>query len=97
MKILFHPMARRDLRAAVAYYKEQGGPEVVRALLAEYEHALALLANNPALGTEVDQARRNWPLKRFPFSIISRVTATEMRVLAMWHQRRNPQDWQRRH
>jgi plasmid stabilization system protein ParE len=46
-----HPEATGELEEALAFYREQGGIELARAFLAEFERVATLLVSNPGFGT----------------------------------------------
>jgi hypothetical protein len=43
-----------------------------------------------------DSGRRVYALRRFPYLVIARITSTELRVMAVAHQRRRPGYWTKR-
>jgi plasmid stabilization system protein ParE len=56
----------------------------------------ALLEANPGMGTPTDEGRRMYPLVGFPYSIIYREYAGEIRILVVRHQSRDPDHGQNR-
>jgi toxin ParE1/3/4 len=81
-----------ELTDAARYYAESGGKELGLALIEEFETALRLLCEQPALGAPW-RNRRRLPLRRFPFSIIYYTSGDSLRVIALAHHRRTPQYW----
>ncbi len=51
MTYALHPEATGELEEALAFYREQGGIELARAFLAEFERVATLLVSNPGFGT----------------------------------------------
>ena len=81
---------------AFAFYRERGSSAVARAFLDELRRVANLLAANPGFGTPVGGGRRNYPLRRFPYSLINRHTEKGVRVLVVGHQHRKPGYWRGR-
>lgn len=69
MTYALHPEATKELAEALAFYREQGGIELARAFLAEFERVATLLISNPGFGTPTTGGRRSFPLRRFPYSL----------------------------
>jgi plasmid stabilization system protein ParE len=88
-----HPAATKELEDALAFYREQGGIGLARAFLAEFERVAALLVSNPGFGTPATGARRSFPLRRFPYSLLYRSTGEDIRILVVGHQHRRPGYW----
>ena len=93
MTYSLHPAAARELEEALAFYREQGGIGLARAFLAEFERVTALLVANPGFGTSTTGARRSFPLRRFPYSLVYRSTGEDIRILVVGHQHRRPGYW----
>ncbi len=91
----FHRAAELELAAAMEVGEERGrglGDD----LLDEVERVVALLCEFPDLGERLDDKRRRFPLRRFPFGIIFRVEGDTLRILAVAHRRQRPGYWRRR-
>ena len=93
MTYALHPEATKELAEALAFYREQGGIELARAFLAEFERVATLLISNPGFGTPTTGGRRSFPLRRFPYSLIYRSTGEDIRILVVGHQHRRPGHW----
>ena len=93
----FHPEARAEFLAAVAYYEDQ-----VRGLgdqlTDEIEHAVQLIVDQPGLGVALSEPSdfRRLPLRRFPYHLIYRSAPGTVLILAVAHQRRRPGYWKKR-
>jgi hypothetical protein len=83
------------LLAAIAWYDEQE-PGLGRRLNSEVEHAVASVLAQPRSGTPAGASARRVLLKRFPFSVVYRVSAEELLVVAVAHHRRRPAYWRGR-
>lgn len=93
--IQFHPEARRELRAAAEFYRDES-PGLGRAFVAEVRVAAARIAEFPQSGAvEVTDIRRIL-LKRFPFALMYRSSEGSIEILAAMHQRREPAYWRER-
>ena len=71
-------------------------PEAAEAFLTELERALIRIAEAPRIWPMVDADRRRFVLRRFPFSIVYRLTSGQVEVLAVAHGRRRPGYWRDR-
>jgi plasmid stabilization system protein ParE len=91
-----HPEAQEDLREAAEFYREQAGTALSQCLLAEFEHAVDLLLEHPALGAIWRHGRRRLVMRRFPYAIIYTVAQDQLRILAVAHQSRRPGYWRGR-
>ena len=90
---IFHPVARRELVEAIAYYnaERQGLGSEFRE---EVQRVLALLTRFPGLGQPVRGSVRRMMLSRFPYHIYYRHLASgTLRILAVAHNRRRPVYW----
>ena len=90
MKRSIHREAERDLGDAARYYKAQAGNAVAARFVDEFERVAILLEANPGYGTPTRSGRRVFPLRGFPYSLIYRLTGSEIRILVVRHQSRNP-------
>jgi plasmid stabilization system protein ParE len=86
----------QELRAAAAFYSTSSNVDLGRALVDEFDRATNLLLTNPQLGQVWRTGHRRYGLRRFPYLIIYKLTKTEVRVVALAHQRRRPVYWQGR-
>lgn len=67
--VQFHPAARAELNAAIAYYEQQQRG-LGLALLDNVERILALLPQQPQMGAPYKQtAYRSVRLRRFPYRV----------------------------
>ena len=95
LRIRLHPDAAREVEQAHAYYAKVDpdlGEAFIRELELTFQNARRLPQSGRAWqGTE--PGRRVYLLARFPFLVIARTTSSELRVLAVAHQRRRPGYW----
>ncbi|MFM8899847.1 MAG: type II toxin-antitoxin system RelE/ParE family toxin [Burkholderiales bacterium] len=90
MSYVLHRLAEHDLQSAFQFYREKGSDKVALRFLAEFDRVAELLVENPGIGTPVRADRRRYPIRTYPYSVIYKVTAAGIRVLAVSHQRREP-------
>lgn len=95
LPVVFHELAEGELNEAAAHYAE-ARPGLGEAFLNEAHRTVQALANAPLTGTVVERDVRWLLLSRFPYSILYRVCADHVRVLAVAHQKRRPLYWRGR-
>lgn len=63
----------------------------------ELYHTVSHLPANPELAPRVFRAYRRLTLRRFPYYVIYRVDreAKQLRIVAVYHQKRGPETWRR--
>lgn len=96
MKLVVTPPALAELHDAAAFYTMKANVELGLAFVAEFERTANLVLSNPLLGAVFRSNRRRYILRRFPYGIIYQVTAEELRILAVAHNRRHPGYWAQR-
>jgi mRNA-degrading endonuclease RelE of RelBE toxin-antitoxin system len=89
MNVTYHPEARAELLEAVQFY-EQRVAGLGAEFLAEFEGAIQTIQSAPERWMMIDEHRRRYRLKRFPYSVIYRVIGEEIRVLVVRHHKRSP-------
>lgn len=96
MKLVIVPAAFSELQRAAAYYALHGNAQLALEFVAEFERATKLIRAAPQLGAVFRGSYRRFALRRFPYTIIYRTLADELRVLAVAHQKRRPGYWSKR-
>lgn len=96
LPVVYHELAERELNDAALYYHAEGRLGLAEAFLAEVARVTELLARQPLAGTSVRGDLRQWRLRRFPYFIVYRVRADQLRILALAAQKRRPAYWQGR-
>jgi len=94
-RVVFRPLARAELREARRWYEEQVpglGLEFAKAV----ERAVEAVADYPLAFTEVEPEFRQCVMPRFPYSLIYRVRESTIVIVAVHHQRRDPDAWRGR-
>ena len=89
--IRFRTAAKNDLKQAVTWYKHEA-PEQVPRFRDEYAKAIEMIATQPYLFPERIGSARCYPMRVFPFGIwyVLNEQTTTVRILAVYHYRRNP-------
>jgi plasmid stabilization system protein ParE len=59
------------------------------------DNALSRITRNPKAYPIVYRTLRRAVVRRFPFSIFYEITLSEIRVIAVFHSRRDPERWKR--
>jgi toxin ParE1/3/4 len=93
VKISLHAQAELELVEGAAYYARKANAQIANAFVSEFERSAGLLAKHPQLGTTWRGHIRRLPLRRFPYSIVYYLHESEVRILAVAHQRRKPGFW----
>ncbi len=85
--------AQADSDAAVDWYIGEGAFIAADDFVGEIERALGLLAQFPELGEICAYNTRMLPLHNFPYSLIYRLQADVIRIIAIAHHSRRPGYW----
>lgn len=96
MRISFSGEAQADTSAVVDWYIGEGALTAADDFADELDQALALLCQFPELGETRARNTRTLPLRSFPHSLIYRLQADTIRVIAVAHHSRRPGYWVRR-
>jgi toxin ParE1/3/4 len=91
----FHPEAERELLDAGRWYAERS-EVAAQAFALEIDRALTAIAEAPERWPLRPSGERRLTLSRFPYAVLYRMRAGEVIVVAIAHQRRRPEYWQRR-
>jgi toxin ParE1/3/4 len=95
VKIINLPAADREFANVVAHYLKER-PRRAAGFIEAIDHASALLAENPHLGTQVEDEVRGFVLDRFPYTIHYVIRPDRIVVVAISHQSRRPGYWRKR-
>ena len=85
--------AQADADAAVEWYIGEGAFIATEDFLGEIERVLGLLARFPELGETGSHNTLMLPLHNFPYSLIYRLQADVIRIIAIAHHSRRPGYW----
>jgi plasmid stabilization system protein ParE len=95
MIIRFTPEADAELAEARQWYAHQRTDLDVK-FMERIDDALLRIASNPHLYPIVHRTLRRAVVWRFPFAVFYEVTADEIRIVAVFHSRRDPKEWMAR-
>ena len=90
MTYSLHRGAEQDLTEAFRFYRREAGNGLARRFLDEFERVIKLLEEFPDIGKPTGEDRRSFPLTGFSYSVIYRHVNTEIRILVVRHQNRDP-------
>jgi len=90
MGLVLHRLIQRDLRSVLTYYRGEVGPELALRFYAEFEQLVAEVAANPRRFHLVSETLRRANFRRFPYHLLYRATDSDVRILVLRHQRRDP-------
>jgi toxin ParE1/3/4 len=90
MKITLHPGAEQDLQDAAAFYEREGSSALAARFVAEFKRLSSLLIEQPGIGSPRTKNRRGFSMSVFPYTVIYRAGADEIRVLVVKHDRKRP-------
>ena len=91
----FHVEALREFEEVVEYYSARS-PEAASGFVDAFEAAATFLLENPQVGTRLDCGARRWNLRRFPYALIFRAVDDIVEIVAVMHERREPEYWRNR-
>lgn len=89
-RVVLHPAAERDLLEAASFYEREGSPLVAARFVAEFKRVATLLGEHPEIGSPRSSGRRGLPMNVFPYTVIYRSGADQIRILVVKHQRKRP-------
>jgi plasmid stabilization system protein ParE len=91
----FHPAARVELLEAARFYEERLSGLGV-AFVAEVERVCSFVASRPTAGAPLGEQLRRLSARRFPYTVIYRVSRNDVEIIAIAHQHRRPGYWRGR-
>ena len=94
-KVAFLPAADAEYREALDWYSARS-PRTSIALEAAVEVALRAIGEAPERWTRHDGRHHFYVLKRFPFSLVDRMEAGDVLIVALAHSSRSATFWQDR-
>jgi len=95
ISVVWMPEADAELQSAKKWYGSIR-PELAQRFSLAVEATVEALARNPRRFPLVDNFRRRAGVRRFPYGIFFELQEHRVVVLACFHARRNPEEWQRR-
>jgi plasmid stabilization system protein ParE len=95
LPVVLRHQAAEDLLAACDYLEAQRNGLSTR-LIGEVRRVIDRISTHPELHGIVLMDIRRTAVRRFPYSIFYRVTPARIDVLAVFHDSRDPAEWQSR-
>lgn len=90
MKVTLHPAAEQDIQEAAAFYEREGTPTVAARFVAEFKRLATLLLEHPEIGSPRSNGRRGFSMSVFPYTLIYRANAEEIKILVVKHNSKRP-------
>ncbi len=90
MKVTLHPAAEEDIRQAAAFYEREGTPLVAARFIAEFKRLATLLLDHPEIGSPRSNDRRGFSMSVFPYTVIYRASADEIKILVVKYDSKRP-------
>jgi plasmid stabilization system protein ParE len=87
--------ALEEAEAAARWYAERS-PTAAAAFSDEIDTAESAIIRLPESWPAFDHGTRRYLLRRFPFSVVYRIEATRIVIVAVAHGRRRPRYWKSR-
>lgn len=95
MIVRFHPLALKELSAAIAYYRELSKTMAQR-LLRAVEDARGKIVEFPEAWPPGSSNTRHFLLSGFPYRVVYRICGGEIQIIALAHYKRKTGYWRRR-
>jgi plasmid stabilization system protein ParE len=95
MIIRFTPEADAELAEARQWYARQR-EDLDFEFMECIDEALSRVVREPNLYPIVYRNLRRAVVRRFPFAVFYEITTDEIQVIAVFHSRRDPEEWQSR-
>lgn len=95
MNVLLHPEAEGEFREAILWYEHQRkglGLEFVLCI----DEAIERIRRSPGAYPAVHKTIHRIVIRRFPFALFYETGSSDIRVLAIFHSRRDPARWKSR-
>ena len=90
-----HPAALEDIRQARDWYRVRD-ETAAQAFFGEIEGAIARIAERPEAWPPYVHGTRRFLLRRYPFSVVYRLTPSVIQIVAVAHGKRRPGFWRDR-
>ncbi len=96
MTVTIHPLAGEELFGSIEFYAKNGGKDLARAFLDEFERIVGLIRVYPDIGTPWKKTARRLHFRKFPFSVVYTANGNTITIVAIPHHRRKPGYWKNR-
>ena len=92
MNYSYHPDARHEASASVAYYAAID-PQLGADFLAQLENSIARILSAPEAWTKQVAGTRRCLLHRFPYGVVYRIRLESIEIVSVMHLHRKPDYW----
>jgi len=89
MRLIFHPLVRKDLRGILDYYDERSDSAGDRFYEA-FDDARQRIKIAPTQFHLLDESRRRCDLAKFPYHLVFEVEEDEVLITVLRHNKRHP-------
>lgn len=93
MQVRLHPAARAELHQAAEWYAIQAGQQVASEFVSAYDEVRSRIVANLQIGTPSAAGTRKLRFRGFPYSLVYRLALDHLLIIAVAHQRRQPEYW----
>lgn len=93
MKLVWQRQARAELREAIQYYLDHASINIATEFSGAIEKTATQLLHFPKMGMCIEHHARRLPLHGFPYSLIYRIEARAIIIVAVANQARRPGYW----
>ncbi len=94
LPVILSPAADREFDEASAWYERQAGLGV--RFVEHVQEALDRIGRSPELHAPIYRDVRRVRVPRFPYGVFYRILEARIEVIAVFHDKRNPQIWRSR-
>ncbi len=91
---VLHPAARKELDEVLSHIAAESRPAAVR-FMERTESTVQLLLDFPDAGVPIGSSVRRFPIRPFPYYVVY-APGRQIRILAIAHERRQPDYWRDR-
>ena len=97
-RFVIRPGVELDIRDGADWYESKVDKALARRFLRAVEQAFVKVMEHPETWPrwEIDPSYQKFLMKHFPFIIFYRVTASQVRVVAVAHAKKKPGYWKQR-
>ena len=96
MTVILHPGAEQDLIEAASFYEREGSPNLAARFVTEFKRVASLISDYPDIGPSRGKGLRGITMAAFPYTVIYRHEALQIKILVVKHDRRRPSYGSRR-
>ncbi len=93
MRVSFNPEAEREFCEAARWYLDEAGVNQARDFRNQVHRTLQLPREHPAVGTPGRNKTRSLLVHRYPYSVVYRIEADDLSIIAVARHSRRPGYW----